>query len=190
MRRLNRVRIHLQVLFLLDVLTTLGCRIDSAATRRRPPTSRMSTLNWPKEEPTAEDMALWKDALEDICPSRRHLNCLGHFVSKSHWIREWQWCGGTNELLRYPLERTEMTIYLNTTRKFNQYTEAAAVQRITQGEMCSVDEVQPGVFRVTSIAQEGREVPVLETFMEVLREWGCSWLWEHMSIKGGTSWVA
>jgi hypothetical protein len=66
MRRLNRVRIHLQVLFLLDVLTMSGCRIDSAATRRRPPTSRMLTLNWPKEEPTAEDMALWKDTLENI----------------------------------------------------------------------------------------------------------------------------
>jgi hypothetical protein len=29
-----------------------------------------------------------------------------------------------------------------------------------------------------------------ETFVEVLWEWGCSWLWEHMSIEGGTSWVA
>jgi hypothetical protein len=83
-----------------------------------------------------------------------------------------------------------MTIYQNTTKKFNQYTEAAAVQRVTRGEMCSVDEVQPGIFRVTSIAQEAQEVQVLETFVEVLREWGCSWLWEHMSIKGGTSWVA
>jgi hypothetical protein len=33
MHRLNRVRIHLQVLFLSDVLTASGCRIDSAATR-------------------------------------------------------------------------------------------------------------------------------------------------------------
>ncbi len=119
MRRLNRFRIHLQALFLSDVLTPSGCRIDSAATRQRPPTSRMLALNWQKEEPTAEDMALWKDALEDICPSRRCLNCLGHFVSKSHRIRKWQWCAGTNELLRYPPERTETTIYQNTTKKFN-----------------------------------------------------------------------
>ncbi len=190
MRRLNRVRIHLQVLFLLDVLTASGCRIDSAATRQRPPTSRMLTLNLPKEEPTAEDMVLWKNALEDICPSRRRLNRHGHFVSKSHRIQEWRWCAGTNKLLRYPPEQTEMTIYQNTTKKFNRYTKAAAVQRVTRGEMCSVDEVQPGIFQVTSIVQEAREVPVLETFVEVLREWGCSWLWEHMSIEGGTSWVA
>jgi hypothetical protein len=26
--------------------------------------------------------------------------------------------------------------------------------------------------------------------LEVLQEWGCGWLWEHMSIAGGTSWVA
>jgi hypothetical protein len=98
-RWLNRVRIHMQVLFLSDILTASGNRIDSAAICRRPPTSRMSTLNWPKEEPTAEDMILWRDALEDICPSRRRLNCLGQYTAKSHRIREWRWCADTNELL-------------------------------------------------------------------------------------------
>jgi hypothetical protein len=28
------------------------------------------------------------------------------------------------------------------------------------------------------------------TFLEVLREWGCSWLWEYMTIVGGTEWIA
>ena len=27
------------------------------------------------------------------------------------------------------------------------------------------------------------------TFLEVLREWGCSWLWERMTIIGGTEWI-
>jgi hypothetical protein len=69
-RRLNRVRIHLQVIFLSDILTTSGNRIDTNTLRPQPATNRQSVLNWPKEEPTAADIILWKEALEDICPSR------------------------------------------------------------------------------------------------------------------------
>ncbi len=76
-RWLNRVRIHMQVLFLSDVLTVSGNRIDTTAFRLRPATDRQSTLDWPKEAPTTADMLLWKEALEDICPSRQRLNVLG-----------------------------------------------------------------------------------------------------------------
>jgi hypothetical protein len=171
---LNRVGIHMQVLFLLDVLTAWGNRIDSAAICQRPPTTWMSMLNWPKEEPMAEDMILWRDALEDICPSRCRLNCLGQYAAKSHQIWEWRWCADTNELLQYPQESEETIIYQNKTKKLNRYTEFAAAHRVTQGDICLVNEVQPGVFRITSTAQEAQEPPCLATFVEVLREWGCS----------------
>ncbi len=96
---LNRVRIHMQVLFLLDVLTVSGNKIDEAVLQPRQPTKRASMLNWPREEPTEADMMLWKEALEGICPSRRRLNCLGEFVAKSHSIQEWRWCALSNKLL-------------------------------------------------------------------------------------------
>jgi hypothetical protein len=86
-RWLNRVRIHMQVLFLSDVLTVLGNKIDKAVLQPWQPTERAYMLNWLREEPTEVDMMLWKDALEGICPSRRRLNCLGEFVAKSHRIR-------------------------------------------------------------------------------------------------------
>ncbi len=73
-------------LFLLDVLTVLGNRIDTMALQIHPRTNKTSTLNWPKEEPTSTDMILWKEALEDICPSRQRLNCLGQYVAKSHRV--------------------------------------------------------------------------------------------------------
>jgi hypothetical protein len=88
-RRLNRVRIHLQVIFLLDVLTASGNRIDTNTLRPQPATNRQLVLNWPKEEPTAADMMLWKEALKDICPSRQRLYCLGPYVTKSHRVQEW-----------------------------------------------------------------------------------------------------
>ena len=45
-------------------------------------------LNWPKEEPTTKDMNLWKEALEDICPSRQRLTCLGQYVAKSYQVQK------------------------------------------------------------------------------------------------------
>jgi hypothetical protein len=62
--------------------------------------------------------------------------------------------------------------------------------REVRGDICLVDEVQPGVFRIISTAREAQEPPSFTTYVEVLRELGCSWLWEHMSIKGGTGWIA
>ncbi len=61
---------------------------------------------------------------------------------------------------------------------------------MVRGDICLVDEIQPGVFRITSTAQETQDTAKPTTFLEVLREWGCSWLWEHMTIVGGTEWIA
>ncbi len=136
------------------------------------------------------DMILWKEALEDICPSRRCLNCLGQYVAKSHRVREWRWCVLSNKLLCYYQDSTSMDIHQNTTKKLNCYTKSASSPKVVRGDICLVDKVQPGVFRISSTAREAQEPPGSTTFVEVLREWGCSWLWKHMSVKGGTDWIA
>ncbi len=189
-RRLNRVRIHMQVLFLLDVLTVSGNRINTMALQLRPATNKQSTLNWPKEAPTMADTMLWKEALEDICPSRQRLNCLGQYVAKSHQVQEWRWCALSNKLLQYYQDAASMDVYKNTTKKLNRYTKSFPTPRVVRGDNCLVDEIQPGVFRITSMAQEAQDPAEPTTFVEVLREWGCSWLWEYMSVEGGTDWIA
>jgi hypothetical protein len=62
--------------------------------------------------------------------------------------------------------------------------------KVVRGDICLVNKVQPGVFRISSMAREAQEPSGSTTFVEVLREWGCSWLWEHMSVEGGTDWIA
>ncbi len=135
-------------------------------------------------------MMLWKEALEDICPNRRWLNCLGEFVAKSHRIQEWRWCALWNELLQYHQGTVKMETYTNTTKKLNQYTRSSLSLRVVRVDICLVDEIQPGVFRITSTAREAQDTAEPTTFLEVLREWGCSWLWEHMTIVGGMEWIA
>jgi hypothetical protein len=133
---------------------------------------------------------LWKEALEDICPSRRRLNCLGQYVAKSHRIQEWRWCALSNKLLRYHQGTEIMDTYISSTKRLNRYTKSLTSSRVVRGDICSVDKIQPGVFRVTSTAREMQDTSKPTTFVEVLQEWGCSWLWEHMTIKGGTEWIA
>ena len=60
---------------------------------------------------------------------------------------------------------------------------------MVRGDICSVDEIQPGVFCITSTSWERQDTAKPTTYVEVLPEWGCSWLWKHMSIKGGTEWI-
>ncbi len=77
-QQLNRVRIHLQVIFLSDVLTASGNRVDANTLCPQPATNRQPVLNWPKEEPTAADMMLWREALKDICPIGNASTALVH----------------------------------------------------------------------------------------------------------------
>jgi hypothetical protein len=118
-RRLNRVRIHKQVLFLLDVLTVSGNRIDAMALHLHPTTDRMSMLNWPKEEPTLADMILWREALEDSARVDGASTASGSMLQSPHWVQEWRWCALLNELLQYYQDTANMEVYKNSTKKLN-----------------------------------------------------------------------
>ncbi len=58
------------------------------------------------------------------------------------------------------------------------------------GKICSVEEIQPGMFRVTSTARRAPTATPPTSFLDILRKWGRAWLWEHMAIEGRTEWVA
>jgi hypothetical protein len=96
----------------------------------------------------------------------------------------------SNKLLRYYQDAASMDIYKNTTKNLNRYTKSFPTPQVVQGDICLVNEIQPGVFRITSTAQEAQDPAKPTTFVEVLREWGCSWLWEYMYIEGGADWIA
>jgi hypothetical protein len=83
---LNWVRLHLQIIFLSDILSALGQRIDPTALQRRDPNTVYSTKKWPKEEPTESDFELWREAVEDICPSWLRIHSVGEFVAETHQI--------------------------------------------------------------------------------------------------------
>jgi hypothetical protein len=75
--RLIRVQISLQLLFMLDVLTASGNKVNTKILLRRPPGQTCSNMRWPQERPTNSNLQLWKNALLDICPSRCKTSSIG-----------------------------------------------------------------------------------------------------------------
>ncbi len=80
--------------------------------------------------------------------------------------------------------------YSNTVKKSNRYTKTVMPPWQERGEICSIEEIQPGVFRVTSTARRAPIATHPTSVLDVLHEWGCTWLWEHMLIEGRTEWVS
>jgi hypothetical protein len=111
-------------------------------------------------------------------------------MEETHRIHPLRWCQESNTLLHTAQGSDTMDVYSNTIRKSNRYTQTASRPWQEMGKICSVEEIQPGMFRVTSTARRAPTATPLTSFLEVLREWGCAWLWEHMSIEGGTECVA
>ncbi len=84
LRRLNRVRVSQQVLFMSDILTASGNKIDiNAGIQRAEEDSRLE-LRWPKEQPTESDFQLWRNALQMICPSKSRALTVGKFKTRTH----------------------------------------------------------------------------------------------------------
>ncbi len=71
LRCLNRVRVGQQLLFMSDVRTAPGNKINPEVLSRRPPGEAWSNMMWPNEHPKDLVFQMWHRAMLSICPSRR-----------------------------------------------------------------------------------------------------------------------
>jgi hypothetical protein len=131
--RLNWVRVHLQLIFLSNILSALGLRIDPTVLRRRATGEFHSSMRWPKEEPTDLDFLLWQEDVEVICPSWLLVHSVGKYVEEMHQIHPWRWCQESNTLLHTAQGSDAMDVYSNTVRKLNRYTKTASRPRQEMG---------------------------------------------------------
>ena len=82
--RLNRVRVHQQVLFLSNVLCAGGRYIGKKYLKQRPLDERWSKLRFPNKDLIGGDFKLWEKALLQLAPMGRVARRLGKFVAKPH----------------------------------------------------------------------------------------------------------
>ena len=58
------------------------------------------------------------------------------------------------------------------------------------GEIATTRERAPGVWSVQSTCSPAQEPEPAESFLDVLREWGHTWLWDDLRLVGDTGWLA
>ena len=66
LERLNRVRMHQQVIFVSDVFDSSGRVLDKKYLKRRLGSEKWSTYLFPRQSPPPRDIKLWRDALQSI----------------------------------------------------------------------------------------------------------------------------
>ncbi len=59
-----------------------------------------------------------------------------------------------------------------------------------RGDMATVEGSTPGTKKVCSVAPPPiRPIPLTD-FLDVLRGWGQTWIWDDLIVTGGTDWFA
>ncbi len=75
-------------------------------------------------------------------------------------------------------------------KKPNRFCYSHSQPRSNQRVLCSVMPTIDGEhWRLLSTAPCTTTIPAPSMFLEVLEAWGNTWLWEHMSVTGGVTWV-
>ena len=140
--RLNRVRLHQQVLFLSDILGASGKELDQRYLHKRPSTEQWSTLSFPKEKPPRKDFRLWEQAIQQLVPSGGLQDRLGVFEHASHKIWEWQFDEEAGRLYHSTQQgialykRSTQTRYANMPNRWE--LDATAAPSTAAGKVCSI----------------------------------------------------
>ena len=192
LQRLNRVRMHQQVLYLSDVMDASGRAIDRRYLQPRPMLETWSDLVFPIEFPAPRDFRIWKEAIPQIRALGGRLH-LGRYIRQGHKI--WVW--------RYDLEKSKLyhckgelvdiyepSQFEGTRTRANRYSRTRHDQAGgPQGGPCTVEEAGLGIYKIISYTDMPPQITRPETFMDVLREWGCTWMWEDMRLTGVDGWL-
>ena len=88
-RRLNKVRVHQQVLLLSDVPGASGKSLERKYLKQRGVGDQLSTFRFPKEKPPRKDFRLWKQDITQVIPEGVIVDRLGIFKEPGH--KSWEW---------------------------------------------------------------------------------------------------
>jgi len=191
--RLNRVCLYQQVVFLSCVLGASGKELDEKYLLKRPLHQRWSTLDFPNECPPRKDFLLWQQALRQLVPAGGIQDRLGPFLRQSYKIWDWKLDDSSQTLFHLTAKGvdtytpSQQARYANRT---NRWEKTASQQQIaTAGVACSVKTHSASIVSVASTVQSTNPTNHHSSFLDVLVEWGYTWLWDSLKLEGDENWI-
>ena len=174
---------HQQVLFLLDILAASVGSLDKRYLKKRQAGECWSSMRFPQEEVTVREMELWCHAVAQVVLYGPAQVRLGIFKADGHKLWEWRVVENRGKLYRQNGDQVE--VYGHDRRGRYKYIRISRSGRM-RGDMATVEEGSMGEKKVRARAAP----PILpiapSDFLDVLRGWGHTWIWEDLKVSGGT----
>ena len=188
-KQFNRLQVSMQVLFMSDILTASGHTITPEILSPRPRDETRSNLRWPNEHPTPSDITLWRNAMRAICPSRCLGRGVGRFITQTHRIWKWHWNSDESTLHRTRDDGVTEDMFV-AGKKPNRFHFSHSQWRGQLHTVCLVQTMMDGEhWRLLSTTPMAEPEKTPTSFLAVLELWGNTWLWDNMSVSGGTEWI-
>lgn len=174
-----------------DVFGPDGHHLDKRYLTKRRAGERWSTWLFGKQHIPPGHFRLWKQALQQLAPGGRRRRALGSFVNHGHKRWEWRY-DPTDDVVLESLGNDEgYTLYekseeLTTQRRGDIYTEVATVYPTHDMSICLVKSFPDSSIQRLHTAAPAPSAATPSYFLEVLREWGCTWLWDKMKMTNST----
>ena len=160
---------------------------------KRPHDECWSRVKFPNEKPPQREFNLWKRVIRELIPSTGTPHTLGPLKFETHKL--WPWRHSVEDGTLLHIQGDTMDVYkptqLSRHRNVrNRWTRLRINQPTTSsGERCTVREVAPAVVAIDSTAPDPPPEPSQDCFLDVLREWGCTWMWKSMRVTGDDGWL-
>jgi hypothetical protein len=151
--KLNRVRLHQQVIFLSDVMDASGRAINSKYLDKRPWNEQWSSVIFPKERPSDSDFRLWRAALLQIRALGGRLH-IGRHLRQGH--KTWPWMYDIESLQLFHMKENGVDLYEpalgeGARTRANRYccTEEGTGAD-PRGGPCTIGEAGKGLIKIIS----------------------------------------
>ena len=171
LRRLNRVCIHIQRMFLSDILSASGKILDEKYLVQRKTDDKWLKFKFPKEQPHNKDFTLWKSSILQVVPARGIMDRLGNLTQDGQ--KNWNWRHNEdNSCLMHYIEgrmdiykATQISRHQNTT---NRWTRVSTNQPYEiNGNIFLVREVALALVTSTSTATPPLSQEMPTCFLDV-----------------------
>ncbi len=144
-------------------------------------------MKFPREVVNEAEMGLWHCAIAQVVTHGSAQASLGAFQADGHKLWEWRIVETRGRLYRQNGDQVEVFAHIRQGRYKHIRTSPSGRM---QGALATMEESTPGMMKVCSVASPSiRPIPPAD-FLDVLRGWGQTWIWDDLKVTGGTDWVA